>query len=181
MKFNKTKFEGAWIIEPDVYQDKRGFFLESYIDKWFKEKNIKAKFVQDNHSKSVSAGVLRGLHYQKPPFAQAKLVRVTSGAVYDVIVDLRKKSKTYGVWQSFELTDKNFKMLYIPKGFAHAFCTLQAGTEFLYKVDSYYSPKHDSGIIWNDPTLKITWPIQEPVLSQKDLKLGFFNDLKSPF
>ncbi len=176
MEFIETKLRGAFLIRPKVFQDERGFFLESYSEKVFAEKGIDVHFVQDNHSLSVKKGVLRGLHFQKPPFAQAKLVRVTRGAVYDVIVDLRRNSPTFGQWQEFELTAKNFQMLFIPRGFGHGFCTLEENTEFIYKVDNIYAPEADSGIIWNDPTLKIDWPVENPILSEKDGKLGKFTD-----
>jgi len=181
MEFIKTKFKDAWIIKPKVWQDERGFFLESFSQKWMDEKGINVKFNQDNHSMSADKGVLRGLHFQLPPYSQTKLVRVTRGSVYDVIVDLRKDSDTYGQWQGFELTEKNFKMLLIPQGFGHAFCTLVENTEFMYKVDNLYAPEYDSGIIWNDETLNIDWPIKKPFLSDKDLKLQSFKNFNSPF
>ncbi len=181
MEFKSTKFKDAWIIQPKVFKDGRGFFLESFANKWFEEKDIKVNFIQDNHSKSVEVGVLRGFHFQLPPYTQTKLVRVTKGKVYDVIVDLRQDSEIYGQWQGFELSEKNFTMLLIPKGFAHAFCTLEPDTEFQYKVDQYYEPKSEDGIIWNDPTLNIDWPIKEPILSEKDSKLQTFEEFKSPF
>ena len=124
---------------------------------------------------------MRGLHFQLPPNDQAKLVRVTRGKVYDVIVDIRKNSSTYGKWEGIELSAENFKMLFVPRGFAHAFLTLEDNTEFMYKVDNFYAPESDSGIIWNDPDLKIDWPIENPVLSDKDTKLQKFKDFNSPF
>jgi dTDP-4-dehydrorhamnose 3,5-epimerase len=181
MEFQKTSLKGAFLIKPQVSQDERGFFLESYSKKKFQEAGIEADFVQDNHSLSVSKGVLRGLHFQNPEDSQAKLVRVTKGAVYDVIVDLRKDSETFGKWVGFELTADNFYMLYVPRGFAHGFVTLEDYTEFQYKCDNFYNPANESGIIWNDPDLKIYWPIENPILSEKDKKLPFFKDLKSPF
>lgn len=181
MEFIKTTLSGAYIIKPKVFWDERGFFLESYSEKTFAENGIKAKFVQDNHSLSSKKGILRGLHFQNPPNAQAKLARVTQGKVYDVIVDLRKDSETFGKWESFELSAKNFQMLFIPRGFAHAFLTLEDNTEFMYKVDDFYASESDSGIIWNDPDLAIDWPIKNPILSDKDSKLQFFKDFESPF
>jgi len=142
---------------------------------------IKSNFVQDNHSLSKEKGVLRGLHFQKPPFAQAKLVRAIKGEVYDVIVDLRKKSKTFGKWEGFKLNEKNKLMLYVPRGFAHGFCTLRKDTEFLYKTDNFYAPESEGGVIWNDETLKIDWPINQPILSEKDKRLVDFKELNSPF
>lgn len=181
MDFQKTTIEGLFLITPKVFKDQRGFFLESYSDKFFKSVGITTVFVQDNHSRSEPSGVLRGLHFQKPPFAQCKLIRVIQGSIYDVAVDLRKNSPTFGKWLGFELTSTNFNMLLVPQGFAHGFCTLVPGTEVQYKVDNFYSPEHDSGIRWNDPDLNIPWPVKEPVLSAKDAVLPFFKELDSPF
>lgn len=171
MEFIKTELKDAWLIQPRVFRDLRGFFLESYSKRKFLEAGIAADFVQDNHSLSVKMGVLRGLHFQKPPHTQAKLVRVTKGKVYDVIVDLRKESETYGAWQGFELSAENFRMLFVPRGFAHGFLTLEDNTEFEYKCDNFYESNAESGIIWNDPDLNIDWPIYNPVLSEKDAQL----------
>jgi len=176
MEIVKTKFADAYLIKPQVFQDERGFFIETYSEKKFNELGIEAKFVQDNHAMSVSKGTLRGLHFQTGESAQAKLVRVTKGAVYDVIVDLRKDSETFGEWESFELTDNNFYMLFVPRGFAHGYCTLEDYTEFQYKCDNLYAPMADSGIAWNDPDLKIHWPIEDPILSDKDQKQQFFRE-----
>jgi dTDP-4-dehydrorhamnose 3,5-epimerase len=168
VEFIKTKLEGVWLIKPKVFSDERGFFLESYSKKKMEEKGIAEDFIQDNHSLSVEKGVLRGLHFQKPPHTQAKLVRVTKGSVFDVAVDLRKNSPTYGQWESFKLSADNFLMLYIPRGFAHGFLTLEDNTEFQYKCDNYYDKESEGGIIWNDPKLNINWPDIEPILSEKD-------------
>lgn len=181
MEYQDTKFKDAKIIIPKVFSDERGFFLESYSAEDFKKHGIDNVFIQDNHSKSVDIGVLRGLHYQRPPYAQAKLVRVTRGAVIDVIVDIRKDSDTYGQWESYELTADNFKMLFVPQGFAHGFCTIEPNTEFMYKVDSYYNKEAEDGIIWNDQDLAIKWPTDKPILSEKDKLLPEFIDIKSPF
>jgi len=181
MEFQKTKFKDAWLLKPQVFEDDRGFLMESFSQKWFREKGIDITFVQDNHSKSKDKGVLRGLHFQLPPHAQSKFVRVTNGSVFDVIVDVRSDSESYGQWEGFKLSSDNFHMLFIPKGFAHAFCTLEPNVEFCYKVDSYYAPESDSGIIWNDPTLSIDWPVQEPIISDKDSRLQLFKDFKTPF
>lgn len=181
MEFLQTDFEGVFLIKPKVFNDTRGFFLESYSRKKFEDAGISCTFVQDNHSRSTQKGVVRGLHFQTPPAAQSKLVRVTRGAVWDVIVDLRKESPTFGQWRGFELSEKNFHVLFVPAGFAHGFCTLEADTEMQYKVDSLYSPTHDAGIIWNDPDLSITWPVQEPILSDKDAKLPLLKSINSPF
>lgn len=181
MEFIESSLKGAYIIKPKIFRDERGFFLESYSKKIFAENGIDAEFVQDNHSFSKNKGVLRGFHFQLPPFEQAKLVRVTKGSVYDVIVDIRKNSPTYGKWEGFALDAQNLEMLFIPRGFAHAFVTLENGTEFMYKMDNFYAPDHDSGIIWNDPDFAIDWPVKNPILSEKDGKLQFFKDFASPF
>jgi len=181
MELIETGLDGAVCIVPKVFQDDRGFFLESYNADRLREQGITADFVQDNHSLSRTKGVLRGLHFQEPPFAQAKLVRVVRGAVLDVIVDIRKNSPTFGKWKSVELTQENFMMLYVPRGFAHGFCTLRENTEFLYKVDNYYHPEHDRGIRYDDPDLSIPWPVSPPVVSANDAQLPHFRDISSPF
>ncbi len=168
MQVLSTKFEGVKIIEPRVHGDARGFFMESYNFAMFKELGIDVAFVQDNHSLSAEAGTIRGLHYQLNPFAQTKLVRVISGSIYDVVVDIRLGSPTYGHWEAFILNDDNKRQVLVPHGFAHGFCTLEPNTQVVYKVDNYYSPTHDRGIRWNDPELGIDWPTQQPILSQKD-------------
>jgi dTDP-4-dehydrorhamnose 3,5-epimerase len=181
MEFKKTKLKGVRLIKPQVFGDQRGFFMEAYSKKKFQEAGIETEFVQDNHSKSEKKGVLRGLHFQNPPYDQAKLVRVVKGAVFDVIVDLRKNSPTFGKWEGFELSEKNFLMLYVPKGFAHGFCALQPETEFLYKVDNFYHPESENGIIWNDPVLAVDWPVEKPILSEKDQKMTTFEEIENPF
>ncbi len=176
-----SKLKDACILEPRVFRDNRGFFLESYSLRAFAAEGISACFVQDNHSLSLGIGVVRGLHFQKPPHAQAKLIRVIQGAIYDVIVDLRRNSPTYGMWEGFELTSENFKMVFVPAGFAHSFCTLTERTEVVYKTDALYSAECDSGLRWNDPDLGIVWPVVQPILSEKDSKLSFFKDFVTPF
>ena len=180
MEFLATRIKGAVHILPAVHADSRGFFLESYTLRDFEKAGIPAHFIQDNHSMSVETGVLRGLHLQHPPFAQSKLVRVIRGSIVDVIVDVRKGSPTYGQSESFELTERNFSMLFVPPGCAHGFCTVLPKTEVLYKVDNYYSPQHEAGIIWNDPELSIRWPTDNPVLSDRDKKWPLFKDFVSP-
>ena len=170
MNIIKTKFEDAILIEPKVFGDHRGFFTESYNKEMFQQNGIDMDFIQDNHSLSQQPGTLRGMHYQLNDKAQTKLVRVTRGAIYDVIVDIRKGSPTYGKWQGFILSADNKRQLLVPKGFAHGFCTLVENTEVQYKVDELYSPEHDRGIAWNDPALNIDWPFNNPVLSDKDTK-----------
>jgi dTDP-4-dehydrorhamnose 3,5-epimerase len=168
MKIIQSKFDDVFMVEPTVYGDGRGFFMESYNEGVYEKFGIKLDFIQENHSLSQQAGTIRGLHYQLHPKAQAKLLRVTRGAIYDVIVDIRKGSPTYGEWDGYILTAENKRQLFIPKGYAHGFCTLVENTEVQYKVDNYYSPEHDSGIIWNDPAIGINWPVSNPILSEKD-------------
>ena len=178
MKISKTFIEDLLVIEPQLFKDERGFFYESYNKN---NLDINIVFVQDNESKSYK-GVIRGLHFQAPPFDQTKLVRCVSGNILDVAVDLRKNSKTYGKSFCVELSSKNNKQLFIPKGFAHGFQVISDEAIVNYKVDNYYNPKSDSGIIWNDKDLSINWSIDvKPILSVKDLKLMPFKELKSPF
>ena len=180
MKISKTFIEDLLVIEPHLFKDERGFFYESYNKKKL-DKNIKIVFVQDNESKSIK-GAIRGLHFQAPPFEQTKLVRCVSGNILDVAVDLRKNSKTYGKSFCVELSYENNKQLFIQKGFAHGFQVISDEAIVNYKVDNYYNPKSDSGIIWNDKDLSINWSIDvKPILSVKDLKLMPFKELKSPF
>ena len=165
--FQKTEIEGVYIIEPKVFGDDRGYFMETFKESDFLEAGLNYKFVQDNQSKSRK-GVLRGLHYQKN-FPQAKLVRVISGEVFDVAVDLRKDSPTYGKWVGVILTAENKKMFMIPRGFAHGFVVLSETAEFVYKCDELYHPEDEGGIMWNDPEVGIKWPYEgEPLLSEKD-------------
>jgi dTDP-4-dehydrorhamnose 3,5-epimerase len=170
MKIVPTKIDGVVILEPNVFGDSRGFFLESYNRQTFEKLGLNYTFVQDNHSLSVETGVLRGLHYQLNPKAQTKLVRVIAGAIYDVAVDIRRNSPTFGHWVGVILSSSNKRQLLVPQGFAHGFCTLVPNTEVLYKVDSLYSPEYDRGIAWNDPQLGIDWPTATPILSDKDTK-----------
>lgn len=156
------------MIEPQVHGDSRGFFMESYSQAAFAEYGIDISFVQDNHSLSVQSGIIRGLHYQLNPHAQTKLVRVTTGAIYDVAVDIRTHSATFGQWVGVILSEANKRQLLIPRGFAHGFCTIVPNTQVLYKVDAMYAPELDRGILWNDPALGIDWPTASPILSDKD-------------
>lgn len=166
----KTKLTDVLIIEPVVFGDHRGFFTESYSQADFQEAGITQNFVQDNHSLSVEAGVLRGLHFQKGTAAQTKLIRVVTGAVLDVIVDIRKGSPTYGEWEGYILSESNQRQLLVPKGFAHGFMTLTSNVNFLYKCDNYYDAEADAGIAFDDPDLAIDWPIakEKAILSEKD-------------
>lgn len=180
MKINKTFIEDLLIIEPQLFKDDRGFFYESY-NKNNLDKVTNIVFVQDNESKS-DKGVIRGLHFQAPPFEQTKLVRCISGNILDVAVDLRTNSKTYGKSFSIELSSENNRQLFVPKGFAHGFQVLSEIAIVSYKVDNYYNPDSDSGLIWNDKDLSIDWNLDlKPILSKKDLKLISFKELKSPF
>ncbi|WP_054949161.1 dTDP-4-dehydrorhamnose 3,5-epimerase [Numidum massiliense] len=181
MKVAETKLAGVKIVEPDVFRDKRGFFTESYNAQKLKAHGIDHTFVQDNHSLSTEAGVLRGLHYQLYPKAQTKLVRVLAGAIYDVVVDLRRSSPTYGEWFGTVLSESNQRQLLVPQGFAHGFCTLTDNAQVFYKVDSYYAPECERGIIWNDPTLAIDWPTGDPILSDRDARFPLFQDAEANF
>jgi dTDP-4-dehydrorhamnose 3,5-epimerase len=177
-----TSIPDVKIIEPCVFEDARGYFFESFSQKLFNEKVSDTVFVQDNESRSTY-GVLRGLHFQKPPVAQAKLVRVVEGAVLDVIVDIRRDSPTYGKQVSVELSADNKRQLFIPRGFAHGFVVLTPTVVFQYKCDNYYSPAHEGGIAWNDPDLNIDWqvPVEDIVLSEKDKKNTTFKEFNSEF
>lgn len=168
MKRIDTALEGVCIIEPVVRGDHRGYFMETYSTKAFADIGIDTVFVQDNQSFSAQKGVLRGIHFQNAPMAQAKLVRVTQGAVLDVAVDLRKGSPTYRQWVAVELSADNKRMLFIPRGFGHGFVTLTENVEFCYKVDNLYSPECDRGVRYNDPAIGVDWGVEAPVLSQKD-------------
>ena len=182
MKFIETKLSDLIIIESTVFVDSRGYFLESYSQKKFEKIIGKTSFVQDNESKSYK-GVLRGLHFQKPPFEQAKLVRCIDGEVLDVAVDIRKNSKTYGKHVTVLLSGENKRQLFVPRGFAHGFLVLSETATFAYKVDNVYAPDHDAGIRWNDKDLNIQWLLsdKEIKLSEKDKNLHLFKDLVSPF
>ncbi len=181
-EFIKTEISDVILIKPKVFGDERGFFMETYKKSEFKREDIDLEFVQDNHSKSVK-GVLRGLHFQKEPKAQGKLVRCIRGKIFDVAVDIRRGSPTFGKWVGYELSEENKLMLWIPKGFAHGFLTLSDEAEIIYKVSGgEYSPEHDSAIRWDDPDINITWPINEaPVLSKKDRTAPFLEDAEINF
>ena len=181
MEIIKTKIDGVVIVEPKVFGDHRGFFMESWSKRTFEEAGLHYDFVQDNHSSSTVKGTLRGIHFQQSPMAQAKIVRVTRGAVMDVAVDLRKGSPTYLQWVSVELSAENKRQFYIPRGFGHGFVTLTDHVEFLYKADNYYAPEADGGIRWNAPELGIDWGVTDPVLSEKDTKSPFLKDAVTGF
>lgn len=180
--FIKTKIEGLVIVEPSVFPDERGFFMESYSKKIFAENDINIEFVQDNHSCSTK-GVLRGLHFQKPPFAQDKLVRCTKGEVLDVVVDIRVNSPTFGQYESVLLTEENKTMFFIPKGFAHGFLVLSDIADFQYKCSNFYNKESEGGLLWNDPEIKIDWKKYNykdtPILSEKDKLWPSLDEIKN--
>lgn len=182
MNFIKTDIEGVVIIEPRVFGDERGYFFESFSQKEFDDNVGRTVFVQDNESKSCY-GVLRGLHFQAPPFTQAKLVRCVKGKVLDVAVDIRQCSPTYGKYISVELSEDNHRMFFIPRGFAHGFSVLSDTAVFQYKCDNYYAPQSEGGLIWNDKDLNINWMIPEKdvILSEKDKHHPLFKGFESPF
>lgn len=168
MKIKETNIPGVIIIEPEVYKDHRGWFFENWSSLKYEKIGIKCTFVQDNHSLSKSKHTLRGLHFQLFPKAQAKLVRCSKGLILDIAVDLRPDSPTFKKWVQAELSESNFRQLFIPKGFAHGFLTLTADCEVQYKTDEYYSPQHDRTLAWNDPEINIQWGDISPILSDKD-------------
>lgn len=180
MEIIETHIKDLLIIKPRVFADPRGYFFESYNEGVFKQNGITAHFVQDNQSLS-NAGVLRGLHFQSPPYEQGKLVRVITGAVLDIAVDIRKKSPTYGQHIAIELTEDNKTMFYIPPGFAHGFLTLQDNTIFSYKCTNLYNKASEGTVLWNDTDLQLNWDIENPVLSEKDLTGTKFKEFESPF
>lgn len=182
MPFIETGFPGLLIFEPMVFDDSRGFFYESYNEKVFAGAGVKNQFVQDNQSRSTY-GVIRGLHYQTPPYAQTKLVRALVGSILDVVVDIRKGSLTYGKAFSIELSARNKKQLFIPAGFAHGFSVLSEVAEVLYKCDQFYNKASEGGIVYNDPALKIDWqiPLSKAIVSDKDLALPSFANCNNPF
>ena len=182
MNLVKTKLDGLVVLKPTVFKDNRGYFMESYNQKNINKLLGNVNFVQDNESES-SRGVLRGLHFQKPPYTQAKLVRCLKGSVLDVVLDLRKDSKTYGIFETISLTEENKKQLFIPKGFAHGFVVLSKSAIFSYKVDNYYNPDSESGVLWSDLDLNIDWKINknEIIVSEKDKNLPTFNEIINPF
>ena len=181
MNIIKTDVLDVYIIEPRVFGDHRGWFMESYSQQKFEDAGLLYSFVQDNHSSSSVKGTLRGIHFQRGEKAQAKLVRCARGAVLDVAVDLRPSSPTYKKWVGVELSEENKRQLLIPRGFGHAFLTLTDDVEFLYKADNYYAPEADGNIIWNDPEIGVDWGVDEPVLSQKDANAPLLKDAVTDF
>lgn len=182
MEVIRTEIEGLVIIEPRLFKDQRGYFFESFSEREFAEKVAPVRFVQDNESKS-SYGVLRGLHFQKPPYAQAKLVRVIKGRVLDVAVDLRKGSLTYGKYEAVELSEDNHRQFFIPRGFAHGFCVLSDEVIFQYKCDNFYAPQSEGAVRWDDPDLAVDWkiPAEDVILSDKDRNHPGLRELEDVF
>lgn len=183
MDVKKLALPGLMLLTPRRFSDTRGHFSETYNERTFDAAGITTRFVQDNQSYSARRGTVRGLHFQLPPAAQAKLVRVLHGSVYDVAVDVRTGSPTFGRWEGATLTASGGEQLFVPRGFLHGFCTLEPDTVVAYKVDDFYAAAADRGVIWNDPTIGIRWPVEasQVVLSDKDGKHGVFADFSSPF
>lgn len=170
MEFRELKLSGVIEMTLTPHLDERGFFMRAYDATLFEKHGINMNWVQENHSRSEKKGILRGLHFQMEPFSETKLIRCIRGEIFDVAVDLRKDSPAFGQWTGVCLSEENKKMLLIPRGFAHGFCTLTELSEVVYKVDNVYSPEHERGLIWNDPDLNIDWPVNDPILSAKDKK-----------
>lgn len=181
MIIKERKLKGVYEITLSPRADSRGFFMRTFDEAIFKEKGLDRNWVQENHSRSEEKGIIRGLHFQLPPFAETKMVRCVNGSVLDVFVDLRKDSETFGQWDSIELSADNKKMIFIPRGFAHGFCTLTEVSEVVYKVDNFYSQENERGLLWNDKTVGITWPTRCPILSNKDEHNLRFVDLFNKF
>lgn len=183
LEVKALKLDGVALLHPKKFSDERGYFVETFNAQSYAKVGIDAIFIQDNQSLSRKAGTVRGLHFQRPPAAQAKLVRVLHGAIFDVAVDLRPASPSYGQWCSATLTADGGEQLFVPRGFAHGFCTLEPDTQVAYKVDSYYAPSCDAGLRWDDPDLAISWPVEPAnvVISKKDADLPFFKAFVSPF
>lgn len=181
MRFTETELKGVYVVEPAVFGDYRGFFMESWSRRAFEETGLHYDFVQDNHSSSTVKGTLRGIHFQQGNKAQAKLVRCVRGSVLDVAVDLRPSSPAYKNWVAVELSAENKRQLLIPRGFGHGFLTLTDDVEFLYKADNFYAPEADGGIRWNDPDIGVDWGITAPILSEKDSRSPFLKDAVTGF
>ena len=170
MEFKDLAIDGLFEINLKPYVDARGFFMRTFDNNEFKNNELQRDWVQENHSRSEKKGIIRGLHFQVEPYSETKLVRCIRGEIFDVVVDLRKGSKTFGKWHGVFLSEENKKMIFIPRGFAHGFCTLTDISEVVYKVDNFYSPEHERGLLWNDPDIAIEWPVTNPILSIKDQK-----------
>jgi dTDP-4-dehydrorhamnose 3,5-epimerase len=176
MEIIKGKLKDTFEITLSPHIDERGFFMRTFDDKILNDAGLNFNWVQENHSMTIKKGTIRGMHFQFPPFAETKLIRCIKGKVLDVFVDLRKNSPTFGQWDAIEISADNFKMILVPRGFAHGFCTLLDNCEVVYKVDNYYSAENECGIIWNDPYLQIKWNIDNPSLSEKDKKNLYFRN-----
>lgn len=184
MKIIERRLKGVFEITLEPHNDERGFFMRTFDQKLFKDAGVDRDWVQENHARSEKKNIIRGLHFQYPPYSETKLVRVVSGSILDVFVDIRKNSETFGLWDSIILSDENKKMVLIPRGFAHGYHTLTEVSEVLYKVDNYYIPEYEGGIIWNDKDLNIDWELgndKSPILSEKDSKNVTFNDFKKNY
>lgn len=181
MKFRPLKLIGSYEIVLEPHKDDRGYFMRTYDKEIFQHHGLDRAWLQENQSMSYRMGTVRGLHFQEPPFAETKLVRAVSGAVLDVIVDLRIDSPSYGQWESVELSGDKLNMVYVPKGFAHGFCTLTQDAVVGYKVDACYAPHAEGGVLWNDVTLNIPWPVNDPYMSTKDQALPALQEFESPF
>jgi dTDP-4-dehydrorhamnose 3,5-epimerase len=181
MNIIETKIPGAMEITLLPHEDDRGFFMRTYDVDLFKDLGLDCNWVQENHSFSRRAGIIRGLHFQFPPYGESKLIRVVRGAVFDVFVDLRKGSPSFGQWGAVELNEDNNKMVFLPRGLAHGFCTLKGTTSVVYKVDNFYRPEAEGGIIWDDRDIKIDWPTRAPQLSKKDSGLISFQEFKEKY
>ena len=177
MKFKETKLKGNYLIDLELKEDNRGFFSRFFCEKEFSKHGLNTSWVQINNSLTKNIGTLRGLHFQREPYAEIKLVRCLKGAIWDVVVDLRDKSETFGKWFGATLSEENRTMMYVPKGFAHGFISLEPNTEILYLVSNFYEPKLEGDLIWNDPDVAINWPIQPSVISEKDRAANTFKKI----
>jgi dTDP-4-dehydrorhamnose 3,5-epimerase len=181
MRIEPLTIPGSFLIHGEPRRDDRGYFMRTFDDGILAKAGLATTFVQENQSRSLEKHTIRGLHFQAPPHAETKLIRVAKGTLLDVFVDLRVGSPTYGKFEAIELSEDNLLQLWIPRGCAHGFCTLSRDVVIIYKVDSYYTPTAEGGLRWNDPSLEIPWPTAAPILSEKDMKQPFLRDLKSPF
>lgn len=181
MEIKERRIKGVFEITLKPNVDERGFFMRTYDVKLFEKAGINRKWVQENHSRSIKKGTIRGLHFQLPPYTETKLIRCIKGSVWDVFVDLRKDSPTFGEWDAVEISEENKKMILIPRGFAHGYKTLTEISEVFYKVDNYYTPEYECGILWNDLDLNIKWLISNPILSGKDKKNMTFSEFKEKY
>jgi dTDP-4-dehydrorhamnose 3,5-epimerase len=181
MKLIEKKLSGVFEIQLNPHVDTRGFFMRTFDDSVFREFNLERKWVQENHSRSTQKGIIRGLHFQLPPYTETKLIRAIRGEVMDVFVDLREGSSTFGQWDSILLSENKFNCAFIPRGFAHGFCTLSDISEVVYKVDNYYSPENECGLLWNDPDIDIEWPLKNIFVSEKDNKNYMIKDFIKKF